>query len=193
LEVTYELMPEDVWHYQLYYRRNKAVLRPVLVYLLLSLSVIVGLGGCFVAWLAWSHFGRIEWNIILPLAVMALGAFLVLPPTKARTLKMHRQKQGGFAQHTYRISPQWFSQTTPVSESKNAWTLLCSLEEDSDYLYYFQTRTIAFIIPKRAFTSHCEAQAFLNVSRRYWDAAKMGTPVVAEETAVWPPAPRPGG
>ena len=192
MEVTYELTPEDVWHYQRYYRRHKAGLRPVFVYLLFGLAGFVCVSGSFVAWEAWSRYGRVEWNILLPLLIGVYIAARLLPPSKARMIKMHRQRPGVFSQHTYQISPEWFFQKTPVSESKDAWAILMSLEEDGDYLYYFRTKANAYIIPKRAFTSYSEAQVFLDTSRRYWEAAKAGTSATSEDAAVWPPAPRPG-
>ncbi len=191
MEVTYEMTPEDVWHYQEYYRRHKAGLRPILVYLLFGFAGIVCVGGSFVAWKAWSRYGKAEWNIILPLLAEVFIILRLLPQTKARLTKKYRQKPGIFSRHTYQISPEWLVQKTSVRESKNAWAPLFSLEEDEKYLYYFLTKTTAYIIPKRAFTSYGEAQAFSEMSRRYWQAAKNGASL-AEPEGIWPPAPRPG-
>ncbi len=192
MKVTYELTPEDVWHYQGYYRRYKAALRPTYVYLLLGMCGFVCVGGGFVAWEAWARYQTVQWNVLLPLAVLVFIIPRVLPPSKARITKLHRQKLGTFSQHSYQISQEWFSQTTPVNQSKDAWVLFLSLEEDKDYLYYFKTKATAYIIPKRAFTSYSDAQAFLDASRRYWEAAKNGVSSAAEPEGVWPPAPRPG-
>ena len=193
MEVTYELTPEDVWHYQGYYRRHKAGLRPLFVYLLCGLAGFVSVGGGFVAWVAWSRYGQVEWNIILPLLAGLFIVLRLLPASKARMTKTYRQKPGIFSRHTYQISPEWLFQKTSVSESKNAWASLFSIEEDEKYLYYFLTKTTAYIIRKSAFTSYGEAQTYLERSRQYWEAARNGTPVTAEDAAVWPPAPRRGG
>ncbi len=192
MEVKYELTPEDVWHYQGYYRRRKVGLRSIFVYLLFGLAGIVCVGSSFVVWETWSRSGKVEWNTLLPLLAGIFVALCFLPPSKARMTKTYRQRPGVFARHTYQISPEWLSQLTPVSESKNAWASLFSLEEDESYLYYFLTKSTAYIIPKRAFTSYGEAQAFLNMSRHYWEAAKTGTLSAAEPEGIWPPAPRPG-
>ncbi len=97
-------------------------------------------------------------------------------------------------EHLTVISPEWFFEKTAISETKRAWTAFDSLDEDANYEYFFISKTHAYVIPKRAFSSLAEAQTFLDKARRYRDAALTGQPVLeetnAQDNGVWPPPPQ---
>jgi len=192
MHVTYELTPDDFWHFSLYYLRHKHFIRPALMYTLSGLMGLVFLGGTWAAVELWLTLGRVQWTLMLCLMVLPFFAVRMFPPTKGRVIKLARQRPGLLCEHTISISPEWLSERTHVNESKVAWSTMKSLEEDPEYLFLFVDRLVAHAIPKRAFSSPHEAEAFLNTARRYWEAAKSGKPIPAEETAVWPPPPRIG-
>lgn len=112
-----------------------------------------------------------------------------VPPLKARTVKIMGKKIGVFGERSVDVSPEWFSERTAVTDTKNAWVMIEAIEEDKTHFFFFLSKILAFIVPKRAFSSPAEAQIFVDKSHRYWQAAKNGTPVTAEDGAVWPPAP----
>ena len=192
LEITYDLTPDDLWQYQLYYRRHKAPVRPLLLYALAGIAVAIYLGSVYVTFDSWLKSQQPQWAIVLYLAAMPYFFVRFLPVTKGRAVKIMSKRPGFFCEHIASISPEWLAEKTTVNDTKIAWITLHSLEEDESYFYFFLSKTVAYIIPKRAFTTHSEAQAFLDVSRRYWGAAKAGTPVAGEDAATWPPAPRLG-
>lgn len=192
MEITYDLTPDDLWQYQLYYRRHKAPIRLPFLYAFAVIGGAVYLAAIYVAGDSWIKYHQPQWALLFYLVAMPFFFARFLPATKSCAVKIMSKMPGFFCEHHVGISPEWLAEKTSVNDTKIAWIALHSLDEDKSYFYFFLSKTVAFIIPKRAFTSHSEAQAFLNVSRRYWDAAKMGTPVAAEETVVWPPAPRPG-
>ena len=199
LEVTYELTADDLWQYNQYYLQHKAPFRSLLIS---NSSLIIKLGLGFFGLMLFLSFGisvvallqhhSPDWVMLLSPIALVLAVPRLLPPSKKRIAKAASQQPGFLREHSVTISPEWLAEKTTVNDTKIAWITLPSLEEDKSHFFFFLSKTVAFIIPKRAFSSPVEAQAFLDRSRRYWQAAKNGTPVTAEDQAVWPPAPRLG-
>ncbi len=189
MHVTFDLTPDDFWHFSLYYRRNKYPIRPFFLYALFGVIVFLFLVGSWVAAEYWLTFGRAQSTLLVCLPVLLFFAVLIFPPTKRRVIKIARQRPGLLCEHTIGISPEWLSEKTRINENKVAWTTLKSIEEDSEYLFLFLDRLVAHVIPKRAFSSPQEANTFLNTAHRYWEAAKSGQSLPAEDAAVWPPPP----
>ena len=76
-------------------------------------------------------------------------------------------------------------------ERQSSWKRFAKVEELSGY-YYFAAWNIVFFIPKLAFSSGVEAEAFFATALTYWRNAKgLPPPPVPETLGVWPPAPRP--
>lgn len=188
MDITYEVLPEDVWRLNQYYRRKHA-LRPVIVYGVVAVIALISLGLVCMLLTAWQGQGRVDMSQMLSLALVVYVFWRYLPPSKARVLKTAKQTPGFLGKHSVALSPDWISEKTNVSDSKAAWITLFSLEEDVDHLFFFVNKASALIIPKRAFSSPAKAQAFLNEARRYWSAAKSGATVSAEDRTVWPPPP----
>jgi len=199
LEATYELTPDDLWRYNQYYLRHKAPFQSLLIS---SPSLITKLGIGFLCLVFLAGFGisvaallqhhNPDWVMLLSPVAMLLVIPRLLPPSKKRLVKIASQRPGFFCEHIVSISPEWLAERTFVNDTKIAWSTIQSVEEDQDYLFLFLSKNVAFIVPKRAFSSPGEANTFLNLARRYLDAAKTRTPVTADDAAVWPPAPRPG-
>ena len=199
MEVTYELTPEDVWQYNQYYLRYKAPFKSLAIS---NSSLITKLGAGFLCLMVVASFGisvaallrhhTTDWTMLLSSVILLVVLLRLLPPTKKRLVKLHAKRPGFFCEHTYNVSPEWLSEKTTVNETKLAWTTLHTIEENDAYLFFFISKNAAHIIPKRAFSSLHEAQAFLDMARRYLDAAKTRTPVAAADSGIWPPAPRPG-
>lgn len=128
--------------------------------------------------------------MLIYLAGMIYFGRRLLPPNRKRILKLSMQKSGVVCEHIISISPAWFFEKTEVNETKVAWKTLLSIDENADYQFYFVSKANAFIVPKRAFSSMAEAQAFLNKARQYWDAAKMGQLASPDKSEIWPPPPQ---
>jgi hypothetical protein len=192
LEITYDLTPEDTWQFNLYYRRHKAVFRTVFLYSLAAVISLVFLGSLWGMVDDWLRHRTINWLLLLLLPVMVYFTSRFLPPTKKRITKYISQQPGYFCEHHVSLSPEWFAARTSVHETKIAWAALYSVEENQSHIFLFQSKNLAHIVPKRAFSSLAEAETFFDTARRYWDAAKHRTPIGAEDASVWPPAPRPG-
>lgn len=192
MQVTFELTPDDFWHFNLYYRRHKHPIRPFFIYSLAAMMSIVFLGGIWVVADFWLRRHQLQWTMLFYLAAMAFFIPRFLPRSKAHMIRLASRRPGLLCGHTVSISPEWLAEKTEVNDTKVSWSTLNAIEEDGDYLYLFVTKAVAHTIPKRAFTSLAEAQTFMDRSRRYWQAAKTGQPVPADDCDIWPPPPRIG-
>ena len=197
MEVTYELTPDDLWHYNLYYLRHKDPLQSLLRtspitkfgYALLCLIMLADTI-IFVISLFGHH--NVDWGMLFGPAALIFVLPRLLQPTKKRLAKNASQQRGFLCEHIVSISPEWLAERTSVNDSKMAWMTIQTIEEDPAYFFLFLSKRVAFIIPKRAFSSLAEADSFLNNARRYWEAAKNGVSTPVEEVEVWPPPPRIG-
>lgn len=192
MHVTFELTPDDFWHFSLYYRRHKHPIRPLFIYSLGAVMSVVFLGGLWVVADSWLRYHQPQWTLLFYLAAMAYFIPRFLPRRKAYVIRLARRRPGLLCGHTVSISPEWLAEKTEVNDTKVSWLTLDAIEEDRDYLYLFVTKSVAHTIPKRAFSSPHEAGMFLNTARRYWEAAKSGQPVPADDADIWPPPPRVG-
>lgn len=168
-------------------------LRPLFRNAFTGIMLLVFVGGLWAVLDSWLRTGRIQLSLVFPLAVIAWLFSRFLLPTRKRAANLAMQQPGLLCEHTIAISPIWFFEKTAVNETKIAWKTLQSIEEDADYHFFFIAKVNAFIVPKRAYSSLAEAQAFLDKSRQYWEAAKTGQPLPEiKEGEVWPPPPRLG-
>ena len=75
---------------------------------------------------------------------------------------------------------------------KTSWQQFQALTEEGDYLHFFG-RGRVFVVPKQAFPSNAEADAFFEAALGYCREAKgIVTPPDADVSGVWPPAPHAG-
>ncbi len=92
---------------------------------------------------------------------------------------------------TITISPQ-FCYYKAFFERKSSWRVFLALREEANY-FYFVGWLRAFYIPKCAFDSRAEADAFYQTALGFWREAKgILPPALPDSPGVWPPAPRPG-
>ncbi len=73
-----------------------------------------------------------------------------------------------------------------------SWQKVKAVEEDTRYIYFRKTWQM-MTIPKDAFSSSVEAEAFFETALGYWRKAKgIPSPSAPATSGVWPPAPRVG-
>ena len=192
MEVAYELMLEDYWQYNMYYRSYKQNLRPAFQNVFFGLIVAMGLVGIAAAADTWSKTGQPPWTLVLSMIATCWFALKLFPLTKARAYKVGAKNPGLFGMHTVVIDPQWVTEKSLLSENKRAWSTVLSIDQNQDYIFLFLAKAVAHIVPKRAFSGPQEAELFLNTARDYWEAAKQNQRYLSQEVeGAWPPAPRP--
>ena len=162
MQVAFELTPEDLWQWNLYYRRKKHYLRPVFLAAWLGTLGFMLLLLLFIFGASLLRRQPVSWTLLLYFPVIAWLAYRFMPPSRKRVTKQYARDPAQFCSHTIMISPAWIEETTPLSQNKMAWSRLTSIEEDAKYLYLCVKSRGAHVIPKRAFSSPHEANLFLN-------------------------------
>jgi len=192
VQIAFDLTPEDLWQWTLYYRRNKHFVRPAfLVAWLAALGLMLVLLLSILA-ISLLHHQPVPWRLLFYSLGIAWLAYRFIPPGRKRVIGRYARDPGQFCNHVITIDPAGIEETTPVSQNKMVWSRLTSIEESAMYLYLCVKGAGAYIIPKSAFSSPHNADVFLNTARRYWDVSKSGATLSQEEPAVWPPPPRIG-
>jgi hypothetical protein len=184
MEVTYQLEREDYWQFNKFVINRTPALKRKVAFNLLSPGVI---------WLGvfWFLHLPLAAYIFLNLAICACWPFYFFPEMKRATIKQAEMVPGALGQHTLIISPEHLRQMSSVSESTVGWHNFTELTEDSLYLLFFMSQRLAFIIPKRAFSTPGQAQTFLETAQAYRQSALDGTtPVLPSIPETWPPAPQ---
>ena len=77
------------------------------------------------------------------------------------------RSKGVLGKHTLVIEPSGLQEKGSVSESKVAWSGVEKIEDDTQYIYIFTSPLQAHVIPKRAFRSDEESQAFLGTAKAF--------------------------
>ena len=81
-------------------------------------------------------------------------------------------KPGILGEHTIEISPEGLFEMTSVNESKHYWCGIRNVYSTDSYIFVFINKSVAHIIPKRAFKSNEESQNFLSLLNNYSGQAK---------------------
>lgn len=188
MEVTFVLTPEDLWTFNQFVIRRTASfkLRIALRYASVPLFLIMF---CAVS-------GFAAWQCVLFGAVTAVvWAPFCLWSSRWETTRSGRKRRAVLEKQTVSISAKGMRQVNIQSDSLIWWTAILEVSESATQIMFFSDKHYAFLVPKRAFTSQAEAQAFLDKARRYREAALTGQTLPdeasADDTGVWPPPPRP--
>ncbi|NOK64186.1 MAG: hypothetical protein GFH27_549415n48 [Chloroflexi bacterium AL-W] len=93
---------------------------------------------------------------------------------RARFSTVHPEKlpPGVLGNHTIEISEKCLRETTDVNDTAYAWENIGAIEQDEQYLYIFVGMLCAYIIPKQAFTTIDEVQAFHHLVNTYIHKAR---------------------
>jgi hypothetical protein len=164
LEVKYNIDREDVWQFTRYVYWNLPRYRRNIYLTVAAVPVAVFMVGRLM-----------EPNLVLNVAVALLVGVLmpgaIYWNTKREVMKLPSGKPGLLGEHTITIGPEGIRERTVVNDGTHTWDGIHTIVADKHHIYLFIDTHMAHIIPKRAFASENEAQAFLNTSRQYWKAA----------------------
>src|SRR5262249_36003484 len=80
------------------------------------------------------------------------------------------ERQGVLGEHAITLTPEALQERTPVNDSKFAWRGLFRIDSTPEHIFIFVQPNAAHIIPRRAFATPAEADAFLATARSYYDA-----------------------
>ncbi len=188
VEVTFVLTPEDLWTFnQFVIRRTTSFkLRMAVGFAFVPLCLIVfsSLAG-FATWQCFL-FGAVTAVVWVPFYLWSF---------RWQSARTARKRRAVLEKQTVSISAKGMRQVNIQSDALIWWTAILEVSESTTQIMFFSDKHYAFLVPKRAFTSLAEAEAFLEKARRYRDAVLNGQTLPeeapAEDTGVWPPPPRP--
>lgn len=181
MELTYRVQRADLWRGAVYSNTHHPQLLVYLLYPLFLILLNVTLP------LMRGDFTGAFWVLLRFLVLMFLTAFVVIGFTTYK--RMPSENTERFC--TERIGPYGFECFVPEGHRYAAWQDVLKITETPQDFFLFAKKGKSYIIPKRAFGSSEQAQAFLQAAETYWNSAKMGLPAPMQE-GVWPPAPRTG-
>ncbi len=188
MEVTFVLTPEDLWIF------NQFVIRRTASFKLRVGARFAFVPLCLILFSALS--GYAAWQCILfGLAAAVIWVPFCLWSSRWETTRIGRKRRAVLEKQTVSISAKGMRQVNIQSDSLIWWTAILEVSESATQIMFFSDKHYAFLVPKRAFTSLAEAEAFLDKARRYRDASLNGQMLPddapAEDSGVWPPPPRP--
>lgn len=135
-------------------------------------SQALGIFSALVLVLVWPDWSSIE--RILFFIVMCLLWLIGYPSyyrwtikRNARRIYSQSESKSVLGAHTIAIGPEGVSERTAVGESRIAWSGIERIEDDDEYLFLYIGPLVAHVIPKRAFKTAEDANAFLHQAQSY--------------------------
>ena len=188
MEVTFVLTPEDLWTF------NQFVIRRTF-----SFKLQLGVRFAFVP-LCLILFSALAGYAAWQCALFGLAAAIVWVPfslwsSRWQAARTARKRRAILDKQTVSLGAKGVRQVTTQMDTLVWWSGLLEVSESAAHIMFFVDINRAFLVPKHAFISQAEAQAFLDKARRYREAVLNGQTLLedapAEDTGVWPPPPRP--
>ncbi len=179
MELTYRVQRADLWRGAVYSNTHHPQLLVYLLYPLFLILLNVTLP------LMRGDFTGALWVLLRFLVLMFLTAFVVIAFTTYK--RMPSENTERFC--TERIGPYGFECLVPEGHRYAAWQDVLKITETPQDFFLFAKKGKSYIIPKRAFGTPEQAQAFLQAAETYRSDAKSGLPPPTQE-GIWPPAPR---
>jgi len=184
MQIDHQLSANDMADFQVYWWKKRSKIKPWMLIVLLAMLVSLPQAN-----LLPTHPLVFLYSAGTPFAIIIVFAVWFTP--FAARLRA-RSVPGFLDQRSLRIDTTHIIEKTSISETKLEWKRIQALEETEKCLYFFINNQYGLLLPKRAFNSPSEMQAFLDKSRRYWMAAKSGQAIPIDSGDTWPPPPRIG-
>jgi hypothetical protein len=166
MEVEYEITRDDLYAFQwraVFHspmgRRSRRMVY-LLWFVALLLAAIVPAIGPDGFTLSRVSFGF----LITAFPIVALAQWFVerrlIRGTILGLLKDEKPGKGHLGKHRLVLSEDGVLESTAVGDSRTSWSGVDRVEENREYIFIYTTPTAAHMIPKRAFRSADEAEAF---------------------------------
>jgi hypothetical protein len=162
MEVRFFLTGQDVWNFQKYALRRT---RSLLIFGALFVVVIALL-------LLTAIFSRVSdtFSNPAPFVVVLFFLLLLLLLLRIRTRSMRGRHLAVQGEHIITIGPEGFRHRTNVTDALISWRALKTITSDKHNLYFIviSDRLMGHVIPRRAFPTPQDAEAFLGWARTCW-------------------------
>ncbi len=173
MEVRFSLTGQDYWNMIRYnFARSRTLISTGI-----SLLIIIVL---LVIYVLLSPPSRVFANLlsaILPLLVILLLVILLrwrIGQTRRNRSNWPPEMQG---EQIITISPEGLRHRTGLTDSLISWDAIKTITADRYGLYFIRrsNRLVAHAIPRRAFATPQEAEAFLAQAQEYWKNGRAGS------------------
>ena len=161
MEVRFFLTGDDVWNFTKYsYRRPRT---------LLPLGILIALLVLLVFFTVSFSSPTNAFVNIFPIVLVLLVIFLLIPVLRWRT----RSRTASLAlqgEQIITISPAGFQHRNNLTNALVSWHAFKTITADKHNLYFIlvSNRLVAHVIPRRAFATYEETEAFLRQAQTFW-------------------------
>jgi hypothetical protein len=177
LEVEYEITPADLFSFQWRAISRSAVARrarrKVYLYVFIAFLVLALLPAISSDGFVLPRANLIWVLIVFPIVVL-ISWYLERRHTRRAILELLKEEKPGRGQlggHKISLKETGLVESTAVGESRTSWAGVHRIEQDQDYIFIYTAPNAAHMIPKRAFSSLQEAEAFYQLARACKQAA----------------------
>jgi len=95
---------------------------------------------------------------------------------------------------TIKLNAEGFSDVSLRKSKSIPWSAISEIRYRNGDVFFWQKGKDGNFVPRSAFNDPQQSQAFFQTAKGYWEAARLGQPVlVSNDDGVWPPLPRIGG
>ena len=111
--------------------------------------------------------GDLDWVLV---AILCLIAGVFAGPWTWHPFIAHRsmRRENLLERHVIRIEPEHFAVHSAKAEARIRWSAISKIRRKSDRLFLFSSKSIAHIIPRRAFESDADFDAFVQAAEDRW-------------------------
>ena len=167
MQLDYQIVLEDIAALSLHHARTSKLSRRRMLFMqawgIFCTLVIV------MAWTRGSSVERVVFFIVLCLLWLFAYPLYYRWTIKRNVRKMYAENEnkGVLGDHTIVIDPEGVTERSAVGESKTSWGGIERIQADDEHVYLYLGSLQAHVIPKRAFRSHEDAEAFVQLAQAY--------------------------
>ena len=160
MEITYELEKEDFRKFRWYF----LIVNPPKSFrnqsrFLLGFVIAIGIHRFLLSGQQYPLVNRI-WGLIIWVVLYSLGFYIIRRLASLYIIRQDLPKSGVICQHTITLTETELIEKTDVNEEHCIWESLEGIEEINDYFFIFISPERFHVIPKRAFETTSEYDAF---------------------------------
>jgi hypothetical protein len=161
--VSYGITEEDLFRFYIYHFRYRSSYR---LFLLLCFLIMFALVTFLV-----SDWG-LGWGLAAGLVTVVGYAFAMRGLLRWKAKNAKRAFLGLIGEHHIEIRPDGFYQSTSASEGVRRWDGFYEIVSAPEAIYFYMGKEFAFLVPRRAFASREQAEAFLEAAQKWHSEAR---------------------
>ena len=118
----------------------------------------------------WSLTGIIDWSAIITCLMVAAIVLIVSSRRIRARFWLRVMRAGAFhGAQSYAITPAALRISSPKGVSNVRWTAFVDLKKTGDRMFAFMNHRQAYVVPRRAFDSDDQFEAFIAAAQDRWE------------------------